>query len=161
MIELSIESIRLDTVTKQPVLILRDMAGDRFLPIWIGTYEATAIAMQLEGMKSPRPMTHDLMIKLLEGLDGSIASVSILDMVEGVYYARISLATGDGTIDLDARPSDAIALALRAGCPIYAGEELANEMLSIAGDEQNLGSESAEAEEFRRFLEDIKPADFQ
>lgn len=161
MMELSIESIRVDTVTKQPVLILKDTASDRFLPIWIGIYEATAIAMQLEGMKSSRPMTHDLAMGMLESLNADIDSVSILDVDEGVYRARISLKAGGSVIDLDARPSDAVALALRAGCPIYAGDKLAKEMLSATADEKKPGDKNTEAEEFRRFLEDIKPADFQ
>lgn len=162
VIELFIESIRLDTVTNQPVVILRDEGAKLFLPIWIGSYEATAIAMEMEGVKSSRPMTHDLMASMIIELKNMVDSVTIQDLVDGTYYATIRLSDGKMNHDLDARPSDAIALALRTKSSIFASDKLGKEMIPLAADEgDHENRESREMEEFRRFLDKVKPEDFQ
>lgn len=159
--ELFIDSIRLDTVTNQPVIILRQTGTARLLPIWIGSCEATAIALELEGVKSSRPMTHDLLVAMIEALGAGIESVMIKDMVEGTYYAVINLTGADAKHEIDSRPSDAIALAVRTGCPIYVSSKLADGMLDVSGESEPRGDAREDMEEWRHFLENLKPGDFQ
>lgn len=122
MIETTVESIRVSLVTQQRVVILKEVEGDRHLPIWIGAYEAEAIAMELQGVTPTRPLPYDLMQTLLRELNATVDQVVIADLNEQVFYARLMIAAGESTFEVDSRPSDAIALAVRTGSRILVDE---------------------------------------
>ena len=145
--------------SNQPIILLKEMDGSRFLPIWVGAAEATAIAFAQQGVEPPRPLTHDLMCNLLESLDATLTAVHLTEVKDGVFYATLHIRTLSSTvISISARPSDAIALALRTHSDILASPELLEE----AGIELPVqsGQENAEIERFREFLEEINPEDF-
>lgn len=119
MIETVVKSIRFNRITNNRVVLLKETVGDRYLPIWIGEFEAHAIAMELQGVEAPRPLPYDLMRALLAELNGVVQRVVVSDLSMDVFYARIVVAIAGQTIDLDSRPSDAIALAVRSGAPIF------------------------------------------
>lgn len=144
--------VRVEMPSNQPIVLLKESAGERYLPIWVGAVEATAIAFAQQALKPPRPLTHDLIVDLLDLLDASINSVHLTELKDGVFYAELNLS---GERTLSVRPSDAIALALRTGAPILAKEELFNQ----AGIEIPDQSED-EVEKFREFLDQINPEDF-
>ncbi len=144
--------VRVEMPSNQPIVLLKEMGGDRFLPIWVGAVEATAIAFAQQGVEPPRPLTHDLIKEILERLGHRIESVHLTELREGVFYSLINM---EGGVSISARPSDAIAVALRTGSPILASEEL----LSEAGIEIPDQSEE-EVEKFREFLDQINPEDF-
>lgn len=136
MIETTVESIRVSLVTQQRVVILKEVDGDRHLPIWIGSYEAEAIAMELQGVTPTRPLPYDLMQTLLGELNASVDQVVIGDLSEQVFYARIVISTNGNTIEVDSRPSDAIALAVRTGSRILVDETVMDSAgVSIEDDE--------------------------
>jgi hypothetical protein len=138
--------------SNQPIVLLKETSGDRYLPIWVGAAEATSIAFAQQGIKPPRPLTHDLIADLLDLLDVKIQAVHLTELRDGVFYAEL-LITGERT--LSARPSDAIAIALRVGAPILATEELFNEAgIDIPDQAED------EVEKFREFLDQINPEDF-
>jgi bifunctional DNase/RNase len=139
--------------SNQPIVLLKEVGGDRYLPIWIGAVEATAIAYEQQGMKSPRPLTHDLMRDILTALRQPLKSVEITEMKENIYYA--DLVIGENGVRVSARPSDSIALALRSGASIWCAEEVLTEAGIIIPDEQE-----DEVEKFREFLEGVTPEDF-
>jgi hypothetical protein len=151
--ELSVVGVRVELPSNQPIVLLKEAAGDRYLPIWIGAVEATAIAFAQQGIVPARPLTHDLLKDVLQAVGADLNAVMITDLRDGVYYA--DLRFGDGT-SVSARPSDAIALAIRAGTVIYAEDSV----LEVAGitipDEQE-----TEVERFREFLDQISPEDFE
>jgi len=151
--ELSVVGVRVELPSNQPIVLLKEVGGDRYLPIWIGAVEATAIAYEQQGMKSPRPLTHDLMRDILTALRQPLKSVEITEMKENIYYA--DLVIGDGGVRVSARPSDSIALALRSGATIWCAEEVLTEAGIIIPDEQE-----DEVEKFREFLEGVTPEDF-
>ena len=157
MIEVVVAQLGLDRTTNAPVVILREREGARVLPIWIGPAEASAIAMELQGIRPPRPMTHDLLKTVISGLGASITRINIASLKEKTYIAELWLARGDQVFQLDARPSDSIALALRANAPIFTEEGLLDET-----DEEGSvpPSNDAEAERLRAWLENMKPEDF-
>lgn len=124
LIEVTVAGLALDPRTDSPILLLRDSSKNRILPIWIGVAEATAIAAQVEGIRLPRPMTHDLTQNLVNSLGGRISRVAITSLVDATYYAQVTLVANDKENDLDARPSDAVALALRAAAPIYVDDQV-------------------------------------
>ena len=124
LIEVTVAGLALDPRTDSPILLLRDSSKNRILPIWIGVAEATAIAAQVEGIHLPRPMTHDLTQNMVSSLGGRISRVAIISLVDATYYAQITLVANDKENDLDARPSDAVALALRAAAPIYVDDRV-------------------------------------
>jgi uncharacterized protein len=124
LIEMRVTGITVDPMTEMPILILKDLEGKLALPIWIGLLEAGAVASELEHIKLARPMPHDLMKKLLDELSVQVLHVEITDLRENTYYASIVLKQGTRVLELDARPSDAIALALRAGCPVRVEESI-------------------------------------
>ncbi len=124
MIETVVESIRVNLVTQNRVVFLKEVQGDRHLPIWIGDFEAQAIAMELQGVASPRPLPYDLMKAIVGDLDGKIERVLVTDLSQDVFYARIIIRVGSRTVEIDSRPSDAIALAVRASCPILVEESV-------------------------------------
>ena len=139
--------------SNQPIVLLREVGGDRYLPIWIGAVEATAIAFAQQGVVTQRPMTHDLLKDLLDALDRPLQAVTISDLRDGVFYAELSF---DGGITVSARPSDAIALAMRTGTVIRGEESVLAEAGIAIPDEQE-----DEVERFREFLDTISPEDFE
>ena len=124
MIETVVKSIRFNRITNNRVVLLKEVAGERYLPIWIGEFEAHAIAMELQGVESPRPLPYDLMRTMIGELSGSIEHVVVNDLSMDVFYARVVVLVDGRTIELDSRPSDAIALAVRSGSPIYVDESV-------------------------------------
>jgi bifunctional DNase/RNase len=153
--ELNVVGVRLELPANQPIVLLKEVGGERYLPIWIGAVEATAIAFAQQGVTTARPMTHDLFRDVLAALDSPLARVVITDMRDGVFFANLIFANG---VEVSARPSDAIALAMRTGSPVF-GEE---SVLSEAGIEvpDDGESQDTEVEKFREFLENISPEDF-
>ena len=151
--------VRVEMPSNQPIVLLKEQDGARFLPIWVGSGEATAIAFAQQGIAPPRPLTHDLMRDLIEGLDAVVTSVHLTELKDGVFYAVVNIRTSASqTINISARPSDAIALALRTHSNILAAPEL----LDLAGIEISTGEGDAnqEVERFKEFLEQINPEDF-
>lgn len=144
--------VRVEMPSNQPIVLLKEMGGDRYLPIWVGAVEATAIAFAQQGVEPPRPLTHDLMKEMLDALGRKVDSVHLTELRDGVFYSLINIDQG---VTISARPSDAIALALRTGSPILASEEL----LAEAGIEIPDQSDE-EVEKFREFLDQINPEDF-
>ncbi len=152
MNQLDVVGVRVEMPSNQPIVLLKEATGDRYLPIWIGAAEATAIAFAQQGVVPPRPLTHDLLRDVLQALGQELTAVRITDLRDGVFYALLVL--GDG-VEVSARPSDAIALALRTGSPIYGADEVLGEAGIPIPDEQE-----DEVEKFREFLDQISPEDF-
>ena len=144
--------VRVEMPSNQPIVLLKEMGGDRYLPIWVGAVEATAIAFAQQGVQPPRPLTHDLMKDLLGALDRKVESIHLTELKDGVFYSLINLDRG---ITVSSRPSDAIAIALRTGSPILASEELLQEAGIQIPDQAD-----DEVEKFREFLDQINPEDF-
>jgi len=142
--------------SNQPIVLLKESEGERYLPIWIGAVEATAIAFALQGIQTPRPMTHDLMRDVLTEAGVDVERILISELIEQTFYAIIRMNTGQGTSEVSSRPSDAIALAVRINAPIFASEEV----LDQAGIELK-DAEETEVEKFREFLDQVSPEDFQ
>ena len=152
MKRLEVIGVRDEMPSSQPIVLLRETGGDRYLPIWIGAVEATSIAFAQQGVLPPRPLTHDLLKDLLLAVGSNLEQVEISEIKDGVFYATLKLANG---VELSARPSDAIALALRTGSPIFGGEALLDEVgIEIADQSDD------EVEKFREFLDQIEPEDF-
>jgi bifunctional DNase/RNase len=151
--DLTVVGVRVELPSQQPIVLLKETAGDRYLPIWIGAVEATAIAFAQQGIVTQRPMTHDLLRDLLDALDRPLREVTITDLRDGVFYAELHF---DGGVTVSARPSDAIALAMRTGTVIR-GEEgvLAEAGIAIPDEQED------EVERFREFLDTISPEDFE
>ena len=158
MIRLSLIGVRVEVPTNQPIVLLREEGGTRFLPIFIGSPEATAIVYALQGMETPRPMTHDLFKTVLDGLAVKLDRVEITALHDGTFYAEIEIDRDGTKSRISSRPSDAIALAVRFGAeiPIYADEEVLDE----AGVLFEADEEEHEVEQFREFLDNITPEDF-
>ena len=152
MRELSVVGVRVELPSNQPIVLLKEVDGDRYLPIWIGAVEATAIAYEQQGVKPPRPLTHDLMRDILTALNAPLRAVEIMELKDNVYFA--DLLIGDG-VRVSARPSDSIALALRVGAPIRCAEQILTDVGIVIPDEQE-----DEVEKFREFLEQVTPEDF-
>ncbi len=155
MIRVFVQGLTIDSASNSPILILKEMEGERTLPIWIGLLEATAIASELESVSFSRPMTHDLMRNLLEALGRSVSRVEVVDLRDNTFYALIHLLGPEGEISIDARPSDAIALALRTESPIYVAEKV----LERSGLKVKSTDEDAE-EKWKEILESMDPDDF-
>lgn len=153
LLALDVIGVRVEMPSNQPIVLLKEIGGSRYLPIWVGAVEATSIAFAQQGVTPPRPLTHDLMKDLLESLNAKIDSIQITEIKEGVFYSSISF---EGGRSVSARPSDAIALALRTGAPIFGTSDL----LAEAGIEIPDQAED-EVERFKEFLEGINPEDFQ
>ncbi|UGQ10767.1 bifunctional nuclease family protein [Yinghuangia sp. ASG 101] len=152
MNELEVVGVRVEMPSNQPIVLLKETGGDRYLPIWIGPVEATAIAFAQQGVVPARPLTHDLFRDVLEALGHELTRIRIVDLREGVFYAELVFANGT---EVSARPSDAIALALRTGTPIFGAEAVLDEAGIVIPDEQE-----DEVEKFREFLDQISPEDF-
>ena len=154
-IDVEVNSIRLEESSETPILLLLDPSTQKVLPIWIGTIEAVSIAYAQEGVLHDRPQTHDLLLNMVEALDGTINEVNISNIEENTYFADIILNTINGTVTLSARPSDAIALALRSNIPVTVNQDVfETNSIDLIIDNSN------EIEEFKEFIKDIKPEDF-
>ena len=147
--------VRVELPSNQPIVLLKEADGDRYLPIWIGAVEATAIAFALQGIQTPRPMTHDLMRDILGETDVAVERILISELVDQTFYALIRMSSDGKTVEVSSRPSDAIALAVRINAPIFAAEEV----LDQAGIELK-DEEETEVEKFREFLDQVSPEDF-
>lgn len=156
MIELSLVGVRVELPSNQPIVLLKEVEGDRYLPIWIGAVEATAIAFALQGIQTPRPMTHDLLRDVLTEVDIAVERIVISELVDQTFYALISLSSNGSSKEVSSRPSDAIALAVRINAPIFAAEDV----LDQAGIELK-DDEETEVEKFREFLDQVTPEDFE
>jgi len=154
---MEVVGVRVELPTNTPILLLRERDGTRYLPIWIGTPEATAIALALEGIETSRPLTHDLMKTLLDALGADIERVDVTSLDEGTFYAELVIEAEGEELTISSRPSDAIALATRSGAPVFAARDLLDE----AGIEIHDDTEEEEIERFREFLDDITPEDFE
>jgi bifunctional DNase/RNase len=156
MQEMVIYGVSFDMVGKQPIVLLKTADGNKFLPIWIGHPEAAAILMKLQGAATPRPMTHDLFTDILSQLEARVVKIAVTELRENTFYAQITVAVDGTEIEIDSRPSDAIALAVRAEAPIFAAEAVIEES-AIEFEHEN---EEEVVEEFKRFLDEVKPEDF-
>jgi bifunctional DNase/RNase len=156
MIRMSVAHLGVDRSTNYPVVVLREVGGERTLPIWIGTNEANAIAMELQGMKPERPMTHDLLRHLIAGLGGELRRVQITDLRDDTYFAELLIVRGEDVVQVDARPSDSIALALRCNAPIFTTETLLDRPKTPA----SAPDPTADPDALRRYLEKLDPQDF-
>jgi bifunctional DNase/RNase len=152
-VEMKITGLMIDPVSNMPIIVLKNGSGDSVLPIWVGIFEANAIAMEMEKVVSPRPMTHDLLKNVIEGLNATIQRVEITDLRDNTFYAVIRLDREGASLEIDSRPSDAMALALRAGAPIHVHESVIDK--SISSKE----GESAETERLRHWLENVDPTE--
>ncbi len=167
MIEMELVGVRVELPANQPIVLLKEREGTRYLPIWIGAVEATAIAFALQGVETARPLTHDLFVDVLRELEVELVAVHVTDLQDGTFYAELKLKRGEDTWSVSARPSDAIALASRLDdVPLYAAADVLDSAgLEIEeGDEGEL-EEGADAEEevrqFREFLDEVSPEDFK
>ncbi len=155
MIEMQVGGLGFDPRNLSPLVLLRDQEEMNFLPIWIGIFEAAAIAMELQNVKPPRPMTHDLLKNFVENLGGSIQRVVISDIKEGTFYAVIEAEKENKPLKVDARPSDAIALAVRAHVPIFVSEVVMMQAKLV-----NAEKDAEETKKFKDFIQNMKPEDF-
>ena len=153
-IEMTIKGLMVDPITNMPIVILRDKEGQKVLPIWVGTYEANAIQLQIENITTPRPMTHDLLRNVIQDLKASVQKVVVCDLQDNTFYALIYLAIGNDTVAVDARPSDAIALALRTRAPIFVEDTVIDNAKTV-----DLASDKADADRLHKWLESLDPED--
>lgn len=153
-IEMKIRGLMMDPMTNMPIVVLKDVGGDSVLPIWVGIYEANAIALEIERVATPRPMTHDLIKILLTGLDTTIQKVVVNELKDDTFFALIWLEHQGKVISVDSRPSDALALALRHDCPIYVEDKV----LQLSRNSNN-ASEKVNNEELRKWLENLNDED--
>ena len=155
--------VSFDMVGKQPIVLLKTVLTNRFLPIWIGHPEAAAILARLQDSETPRPMTHDLLATALSEMDAEVVKISVVDMKDSTFFAKVVLRRDGEEVSLDARPSDAIALALRSKAPIYAADDVieASAIRMEEGEEDAAAAEPEQlVEDFKQFLEDVRPEDF-
>lgn len=166
MVAMQVVGVRIEMPSNQPIVLLKEIDGVRFLPIWVGAVEATAIAFAQQGVTPPRPLTHDLMQDIVESLDATLTAVQVTAMEEGVFMASLLMRDQEGkAISVSARPSDAIALALRTHSNILADSDLLDNVgieipEDVAEDTLNASGENSEMERFREFLDQINPEDF-
>lgn len=153
-VEMKIRGLMMDPVTNMPIVVLKDVNGSAILPIWVGIYEANAIALEIEKMPTPRPMTHDLIRNLLFGLETGVKKVVVSDLKDDTFYAVIWLERGGQMISVDSRPSDALAIALRLDCPIFVDESVLKTSKSVAAV-----AEVGNNEEVRKWLENLNDED--
>ncbi len=163
MIELELVAVRVELPSNTPVVVLRELTGrHRQLSIFIGGPEAAAIAFAMEGVETPRPLTHDLFCDVLSGLSAELVRVVITELRDTTYFADLEISIGDAVKHISARPSDAVALAVRVGCPIFAVEDVLDEAGFLEEDlaDENVESPEAVVEEFRQFIDQVTPDDF-
>jgi bifunctional DNase/RNase len=152
LVPMSIKGLMLDPVSNSPIVVLKDEQERCFLPIWVGIFEANAIALQLENVSTPRPMTHDLLRNFLSQLDAQVSRVVINDLRDSTFFAQIRVISGGRTLEVDARPSDAIALALRTEAPIFVAQTVLDQAQTIAPDDD-------QDEKLKKWFEEISPED--
>jgi uncharacterized protein len=160
LIEMKVTGLTIDPFTNMPIIILKDMDEKSALPIWIGLIEASAIATELEKIKLARPMTHDLMKNILHTLDVHVTKVEVNDLADNTFYARIYLTNGGQNHVIDSRPSDAIALALRVGAPIFVDRKVIEKSRQIDLNKEAPAGDKGEKEKWAEFLENLNPEDF-
>jgi uncharacterized protein len=153
-VEMKIRGLMMDPVTNMPIVVLKDVGSDQVLPIWVGIYEANAIALEIEKVTTPRPMTHDLIKNVLTGLEANVRKIVVNELRDDTFFAIIWIERGGEIISIDSRPSDALALALRVDCPIFVEEQVLKSS-KVAGSM----SDKASAEEMRRWLENLGDED--
>jgi uncharacterized protein len=153
-VEMRIRGLMMDPVTNMPIVILKDANGDSVLPIWVGVYEANAIALEIEKVTTPRPMTHDLIKNLLTGLDTQVHKVVVTELREDTFFAVIWLERDGRVISIDSRPSDALALALRVDCPIFVDDDVLK-----TSKQANSVNDRVSSEELRKWLENLNDED--
>ncbi len=153
-IEMTIKGLMVDPVTNMPIVILRDKDGQRVLPIWVGIFEANAIALQIENVATPRPMTHDLLRNVIQDLKATVQKVVVCDLQDNTFFALIYLHLNGDTLAIDARPSDALALALRTRAPIFVEDSVIDHAKPI-----DFSSEQADADRLHKWLESLDPED--
>src|SRR5438045_2504193 len=153
-IEMSIKGLMVDPITNMPIVILRDKDGDRVLPIWVGIFEANAIALQIENIATPRPMTHDLLRNIIQDLNATVQKIVVCDLQENTFYALIYLSLNGDTVAIDARPSAAIALALRTRAPIFVAETVIENAKTF-----DPVPEKADTDRLHKWLESLDPDD--
>jgi bifunctional DNase/RNase len=153
-VEMKIRGLMMDPVTNMPIVVLKDVASETVLPIWVGVYEANAIALEIEKATPPRPMTHDLLRNMVRGLNAQVNKVVVSELRDDTFYAVIWIEQEGELLSIDARPSDALALALRSDCPIYVNRSVLENSRLAANGAQNLS-----AEELRRWLENLNDED--
>ncbi|MDQ3767204.1 MAG: bifunctional nuclease family protein [Actinomycetota bacterium] len=156
MVELSLVGVRVELPSNQPIVLLKEITGERYLPIWIGAVEATAIAFALQGIETPRPMTHDLLRDILTETHVQVERILVSELKDRTFFATIQMHRDGRAAEVSSRPSDAIALAVRINAPIFAAEEV----LDQAGIELK-DDEETEVEKFREFLDQVSPEDFE
>ena len=154
LIEMTIKGLMVDPITNMPIVILKDKQGERVLPIWVGIFEANAIALQIENVATPRPMTHDLLRNVITDLDGQVDRVVVSDLKDNTFYAVIHMTVRGERVAVDARPSDAIALALRTRSPILVEETVIDNAKTV-----DLSSEQADSDRLQKWLESLDPDD--
>ena len=158
MQRMTIYGVSFDMVGKQPIVLLKTVDGNKFLPIWIGHPEAAAILMKLQGASTPRPLTHDLFTDTLSQLDAQVVRITVTELRDNTFYASITIQQDGSEIEIDSRPSDAIALAVRAEAPIFADDRVIEESaIEFEGEEVN---EEEIVDEFRKFLDQVTPDEF-
>ena len=157
MIQMKVMGIALDTRTGSPIVVLNDMENRRALPIWIGSAEASAIIRKIENLSVSRPMTHDLIIDVIKKTGYKLEKIEINNVEKETYFATLFFVNGDDTIEIDSRPSDAIAIAMRADAPIY----VTSKVLMSGGVSTDTAKDEEEAQEFKDFIQSIKPSDFE
>jgi bifunctional DNase/RNase len=153
-IEMTIKGLMIDPITNMPIVILKDKEGNRILPIWVGIFEANAIALQIENISTPRPMTHDLLKNLLGDLEANVEKIVVCELKDNTFYAMIYLQREGEVIAIDSRPSDAIALALRTKSPIYVEESVVESAKGM-----DLTKETTDSEKLQKWLESLNPED--
>ncbi|HZX61425.1 MAG TPA: bifunctional nuclease family protein [Candidatus Methylomirabilis sp.] len=155
LIRMTVRGIALDPITNMPIIILKDLEEKRALPIWVGIFEANAIALELEKIATPRPMTHDLIKNILDGLGATVQQIVVNDLKDNTFFAVIEVSYNGNTVNIDARPSDAIALALRVNAPILVTEKVVSKAKSM-----DIAEEKEETDRWKEWLENLKPEDF-
>jgi bifunctional DNase/RNase len=161
MQEMLIYGVSFDLVGKQPIVLLKTAEGNKFLPIWIGHPEAAAILMKLQSQAAPRPMTHDLLSDMLDQLGAQVIRITVTELRENTFYAQITVVQDGTEIEVDSRPSDAIALAIRAEAPIFAADRVIEESaIEFEGEEVDAETLEAEVAKFKNFLDEVTPDQF-
>jgi bifunctional DNase/RNase len=153
-IEMSIKGLMVDPISNMPIVILRDKEGTRTLPIWVGMFEANAIALQIENIATPRPMTHDLLRNVIHDLKANVDKVVVCDLQDGTFYALIYLRVNGESLAIDSRPSDAIALALRTRAPIFVEETVIDSAKTV-----DVATDKSDADRLQKYLESLDPDD--
>jgi bifunctional DNase/RNase len=151
---MTIKGLMVDPITNMPIVILRDKEGQKVLPIWVGIFEANAIALQIENISTPRPMTHDLLRNVIHDLNAAVQRIVVSDLQENTFYALIYLSVNGETVAIDARPSDAIALALRTRAPIFVEEKVIDHAKTV-----DFSADKADADRLHKWLESLDPDD--